>query len=40
MNKKNFEIKAFDSKGKEIKLQWANVFYGIRLDKARDIRIM
>lgn len=39
MEKKNYELKAFTSKGKEIKLQCANVFYDITEEMAHGIRM-
>lgn len=39
MEKKNFEFKAFDSKGKEIKLKVSNVFYDISKQMAECIRM-
>lgn len=39
MEKKNYEFKAFTSKGKEIKFQWCNVFYDITEEMAQGIRM-
>lgn len=39
MEKKNYVFKAFTSKGKEIKLTCANVFYGITEEMAQGIRM-
>ena len=39
MEKKNYEFKAFTSKGKEIKLTCYNVFYDITEEMAQGIRI-
>ena len=39
MENKNYEFKAFDSKGKEIKLKVSNVFYDISKQMAEDIRV-
>lgn len=39
MEKKNYEFKAFTSKGKEIKLMCANVFYDITEEMALGIRM-
>lgn len=39
MQKKNFIFKAFDSKGNEINLKCANIFYGITEEEAKWIRI-
>lgn len=36
---KNFIFKAYDSKGNEINLKCANIFYGITEEEARGIRI-
>lgn len=35
MEKKNYELKAFDSKGKEIKLVVSNVWYGVTFDEIK-----
>lgn len=37
--KKNFIFKAYDSKGNEINLKCANIFYGITEEEAKGIRI-
>ena len=37
--KKNFIFKTFDSKGNEINLVCANIFYGITEEEAKWIRI-
>ena len=39
MEKKNYEFKAFDSKGKEIKLKVSNVFNDITKQMAECIRM-
>ena len=39
MEKKNYEFKAFTSKGKEIKFQWCNVFYDITEEMAQGIKM-
>ena len=39
MERKNYELKAFTNKGKEIKLQYPNVFYDITEEIANGIRI-
>ena len=39
MEEKNYEFKAYDSKGKEIKLKCFNVFYGITEEMAQGIRM-
>lgn len=39
MEKKNYEFKAFTSKGKEIKLTCYNVFYDITEEMAQGIRL-
>ena len=39
MEKKNYEFKAFTSKGKEIKLTCYNVFYDITEEMAQGIRM-
>ena len=39
MEKKNYEFKAYDSKGNQIALKCANVFYGITEEMAQGIRI-
>lgn len=39
MKKKNYEFKAFTSKGKEIKLTCYNVFYDITEEMALGIRM-
>ena len=39
MEKKNYEFKAFTSKGKEINLKCANVFYDITEEMAQGIRM-
>ena len=36
---KNFIFKAYDSKGNEINLRCANIFYGITEEEAKGIRI-
>ena len=38
MEKKNFIFKTFDSKGNEINLVCANIFYGITEEEAKGIR--
>ena len=39
MEKKNYEFKAFDSKGKEIKLRCVNVFYGLTEQEAKAVKL-
>ena len=39
MERKNFEFKAYDSKGNEIKLKHANIFYDITEEMAQGIRV-
>lgn len=39
MEKKNYVFKAFDSKGKEIELKFATVFYDITREMALGIRM-
>ena len=39
MEKKNYEFKAYDSKGNQIALKCANIFYGITEETAKDIRL-
>lgn len=39
MEKKNYEFKAFTSKGKEIELKCFNVFYDITEEMAQGIRM-
>ena len=39
MENKNYEFKAYDSKGKEIKLKCFNVFYGITEEMAQGIKM-
>ena len=39
MEKKNYEFKAYDAKGNEIKLKCANIFYDITEEMAQGIRI-
>ena len=39
MEKKNFEFKAYDSKGNQIELKHANIFYDITEEMAQGVRI-
>lgn len=39
MEKKNYEFKAYDSKGNQIALKCANVFYGITEEMAKCFRM-
>ena len=39
MERKNYEFKAFDSKGNEIELKFATVFYDITEVEAKGIRM-
>ena len=39
MEKKNYVFRAYDSKGKEIKLLCANVFYDITEEEAKAIKL-
>ena len=39
MEKKNYEFNAYDSKGNQIELKYANVFYDITEEMAQGIRI-
>ena len=39
MEKKNFEFKAFDSKGNEINLRCGTVFYGLTNEEAESFKL-
>lgn len=39
MEKKNYEFKAFNSKGNEIKLRCFNVFYGLTEEEAKAVKL-
>lgn len=39
MEKKNYEFKAYDSKGNQIALKYANIFYDITDEMAQGIRV-
>lgn len=39
MEKKNYEFKAYDSKGKEIELKCPNIFYDFTEEEAKWIRM-